>query len=639
MGFFTDKCANPECDNRVRKGSKFCNKCGSNAPLGLTKCGKCGTEVATGSKFCFKCGSNLVENTQAFLFDDRWARPDGDFAVRVDDQNVKGWLLKPLIIEHGTRALVFQQGEFKGEMPAGRYDMDGFIQRLANFGFDKNASVVIVDAGDITIDLENDNLYTAEKFKVGTQSRLVLQIENPEQFFVNLFKGRTRISVDEFERQLAGEVQMLLVGICAQYDAEELFANISIRNQIETTLREHLTKTLGRLGMQLVQMRFISFAGEAYEKLRAEKGQLSFDEQQAGLTEDRVKLNMKLRNVLTQDKMDEFRTPKDFENFVRQTEHELGLKQVIRDDEMARLRDRFGFERNRENLLREIELVGIKADEGRRQQFKEVLSQENQADERTMRELQRRLNATTNEGERQKIMLEIQRLARVQKIDLDNVEAERGMDRLDRMNKIDIGRQSGEQELYKDRIRTEQQVEADRLKSRSTATVEALLTIVDGPQGDRITKLEELRRKQNLTPEQMLALASEASPSAAAALAEKYKADGKTLVLDQVKQQLQDERNLTTGYADRMERLMQTALTQMGGVATTRARPVEPHQTVVTQGMNYGGGPVITGPGQQGGGMPQAGPGAAPGAANACKKCGAALAPGSVFCEQCGTKQ
>ena len=127
MGLFTDKCTNPECGQRVKKAAKFCPACGAPAPKGQTTCGACSADIRGGSKFCWRCGADLAAVRKPAILDDRWARDAGDFAVRVDDQDIQGWLRKPLIVEHGTRALVFQAGKFKGEAPEGRYDLGGFL--------------------------------------------------------------------------------------------------------------------------------------------------------------------------------------------------------------------------------------------------------------------------------------------------------------------------------------------------------------------------------------------------------------------------------------------------------------------------------------------------------------------------------
>lgn len=602
MGLFTNRCINPDCRHRVRKGSQFCPVCGSPAPKGLTVCGSCKAEVSSASKFCWRCGADLSKVAKPFIFDDRWARRPEDFAVRVDDQDVKGWLSKPLIIEHGTRALLFQAGKFKGEVGEGRYDIGGFLKRLNHFMIDLDTSVVLTDAGDVTIDLENAGLWTSDHFEVGTIGRLVLRIADADAMFVNLFKGANRIGVDDLEQQLAGETQMLLSGIVAGHKAEALFTDLDIRNQIESQLRETILPTLGRLGLELVQIRFISFAGEAYEELRQREGEV----QVAG---ERAKLNQRLRETLTQDRMDAFKNEKDFEDFVRQTEHELGLKDVIRQDELVRLGSRLVFDRDREAILHRIEIEGIENDEAREQAWKQLLADERERDELHRRDLDRQLAEAKSLAEKRRIELDIERLEHAE----DMRQAEDGIRLLRQVKDVEHEQAVRQQEL-----------EAKTLEARSKATAEALLSIVDGPVADRIAQLESLRARQNMSPDQILALAAEASPQAAEALARKYEADGRAgaELVEQLRQQLAQVRETDERHADRMERLTRVALSQMGDVAGTRARPVEPTQTVVAG--TGAGRPIVINP---------------PGSVGQCAHCGAGLEGDGQFCPQCGAKQ
>ena len=611
MGLFTNRCVNPECGHRVRKGSQFCPLCGVSSPKGLTKCGSCGSEVGTISKFCWKCGADLSRVAKPFVLDDRWARRTGDVAVRIDDQDIKGWLTKPLYIEHGTRALLFQKGVYKGELGEGRYDMGGFLKRLNHFLVDQATSVVLVDAGDVVVDIENGDLWTADQTELGTVERLVLRICDPEAMFVNLFKGRNRIGLEDLEAEVAGEVQMLLSGIVRQYEANVLFTDLGIRTRIEEQLRETVAATLKRLGLELVQLRFIRFWGEAYEALRRERGELRVEEQKADLTIQRTRLGQRLRENLTQDRMDAFKSEKDFEAFVRQTEHEMGLKGVIRQDEMDRLKQRFQFERDREGILRRIEIEGIASDERREQAWKELLAEERQRDEGHRRDLERQLETAKSEADKRKIGLEVERLEHAE----DVRQAEEGIRLLRQVKDVE----------HEEAVR-KQELEAKTLEARSRATAEALLSIVDGPAADRLVNLENLRRQQQMTPDQILALAAQASPEAARALAKKYETEGQMSAerIRMLEKQIADQRQMADDYANRMERLMQVALSQMGDVAGTRARPVEPRQTVVASGGI--GRPVVINPT---GGEP----------AGQCKHCGSPLQGDGTFCPQCGKKQ
>jgi len=579
--------------------------------------------VSSISKFCWKCGADLALVAKPVLADDRWARRPGEFAVLVADQDIKGWLAKPLIIEHGTRAMLFQAGKFKGEIGEGRYDMGGFFKRLVRLRPDLAASVVICDAGDVTIYLENGDLWTADTIEVGTAARLVLRIQDPDAMYVNLFKGRNCVGLDEIESQLSGEVQMLLSGIVAEHEAGELFTNVEARNVIEARLRETIGGTLKRLGLDLVQLRFISFEGEAYQEIRDEKAQLVREEGLVGVREGWTQLHMRLRDTESQDRMDECKSAADLKNFITQTAHEMQLKDLIRADEIERLVERFEFEHNRESILRRIEIQTIEDNAARDRAWLDLMAEERRTDEIHGRDLGRKLAEAKGERETAEIRVEISKLEHVERMRQrheeaiqEQTEAEYGLKNLEDITRI-----------KEDREDRKQKREEASLKARSEATAEALLSIVDGPAADRIVRMEELRSREKMSPEQMLAIAAKASPEAANALVAKYQAEGSVqdVMVEQLRVQIAQQQDISDKHADRLERVMQSALEQMGQVAGTRARPTDPAGQTVVAGGGMQTPVVINTPSSQ--------------PAAACRHCNAQLEAAGAFCPECGKKQ
>ena len=563
MGIFSDRCENSECRARVKKGAEFCSRCGMAAPQGMTRCGSCGSEVARTSQFCWRCGSDLGETATPILADDRWVRHAGDFAARFDNQDIKGWLTKPLVIEHGTKAMLFQGGKFKGELRDGSYDMGGFLKTLNHFMIDQDTSVVLIEAGDVTIDLESDDLWTKEKFQVGLTQRLVLRIADPDAMYVNIFKGSSRLTLESLRAELADEIQMLLSGIVAGLEAQRLFSDLAVRDEIEKALRESLAFTLGRLGLELIHLRFISFTGEMYEQLCSESGEVQ-------LAVERASLEARLRETMTKDKMDSFKSEADFKEFATQTAHEMGMKDVIRDGELQRLREKL----EAEALLHKLDSDGLTQEHNREQKKKDADTE----------------------------------------LDINQDKAAAGMDNLERMVEIQDNRKT-----------LKQQQEAQQLEDRGKATAEALISILDGPTGERIAKLEEARIQKELSPEQILAMVARDNPEAARALAKKYEADGlaSAELVGQMQSQLASQEKTAEAHADRLERMGQVAMEQMGHVAGVRARPADVPQTVVTGGSAVT--PVVVNPDRAGQAM--------------CKFCKSQLELGGDFCPSCGKKQ
>jgi hypothetical protein len=70
----------------------------------------------------------------------------------------------------------------------------------------------------------------------------------------------------------------------------------------------------------------------------------------------------------------------------------------------------------------------------------------------------------------------------------------------------------------------ELRTEAERLRLRGGASVQALLATLPGEQADRVLRLAELEMRRGLSEEQALAMVAEKSPEIAPAIAEALKA-------------------------------------------------------------------------------------------------------------------
>lgn len=605
MGLFTSKCVNPECVSRIRRGHKFCPKCGQGSPVGKVQCASCHHEMRASAKFCSYCGAALESGATPAFTSERWARAAGDFASRIDVPDVKGWLVKPLLVEHGTRALLFHEGVLVGEVTPGRYDMDGLLKRVGNLEVGRPTSIVLVDGGDVCLGLENGDLWTSDKCQVGTSLQLVVRVNVVDALFQNVIKGQARVLVDEIEEALAQEVQMVLAGLVGRFPAEALFPAMDARYEIEGELREHLRTTLSRLGLELVQLRFIDFVGEAYEELRQRQSSLQVDTAKTDVRAQRNILNQRIRELLTQDKMDAFSSEKDLGDFIRQTEHELGLKDVVREDELKRLGERFRFEGGRESVLRRLEIARIENDDRREQAWQQLRAEEEEEDERHKRRIDRELQTARSDEEKAKVQARIDETEHEQ----DLREARDGLDLLQKTK-----------DLEQAELDRESERKLKELKAFDEVDARALVAILDGPAAERVTRLEEFRVKKELSPEQLLAIAAETNPAAAQPLAAKYAAEGlaSAEVVRRLEQQVKDQREMSEGYADRMERIMQTGLEQMGRVASDRAESSQAPQVV---GVPLGGGErSVAG-------------------ASACSKCKNAIEASDSFCPQCGSRR
>lgn len=578
MGLFFDTCTNPECRRWVPKAARFCRHCGAPNESGKVLCWRCRTELSAASKFCYKCGADQSEQRDVSLIDGRWARGEDDLALRVEDVELGGFLKKGMIIEHGTEAAIFQRGRFVGVTGPGKYTVDSLLKRLTTLNRGLPASLLVYDAGDVEFVIDTDDLRSADGQSVSATYKVILRIADADGFAANMFKGRRVLRRSTLAGMISDELRQGLKEVVVGRRMDELFTDPGARKAVEEALRKSAAPMLARMGLEVVQLAFVDFFSPEYEAVLEKGGELSRAVKEGDIDVERLKLTQRLRREMTKDKIDAFASEKEFEDFVRQQEQELGLKDVIRGDEMARLGERFSQEREKESLLRSIEIEGIRGEDRRAQAREELLADEDRKDVTHERGQKRKVTEARTDDE----------VARLEaKRDLEEAEAA-----------VDLRRKSQA---------AEREHERELLEARSKATVEALMTIVDGPAADRLARLKEFETKSNLAPEQLLAIAAADNPEVARAYAQEKGIKDYEAILHK-------QEGIHREYADRMERMMQTALEQMGRVAAGKASA--PAMQAVFPG---GGRPVVMGGG-------------------ACKECGQAVAPGAAFCSNCGAK-
>jgi len=595
----------------VPKAAKFCRTCGTAAPDADTNCGGCGSVVASSSKFCWKCGSDLADQRKVPLFDNRWVRGEDDFAVRVDECDVQGFLAKGLIVEHGTQGLLFQQGRFCGCIEPGKYDANGFLKKVDHFNQTTPTSVVLVDVGDVELHLEAIKLYSAEHLEVDAIFKVVVRLQDPEAFCVNAFKGRNHLTVSYVGGSLADELRAALQAFVGTHSVETLYNNAGIRPELENQMQVQLEPILARLGVEIVQLRFVDFFCPTYDPVREQTAELFVDTRKAEVDIDHLKLTQRLRKEMSADKLHEIKSEKDLEGFVRQTEHELGLKDVIRADEMDKLSRQFAHVRNVELLTQQIEIEGMR-NEADREAARKTLTHK-------IEQFRQKRDAQRDDRIQE---ADTARSIRADDHDQDIKEAQDALKLRQQVEDQEHAQDQREQQLALDRQREELSIEADRLKIRSQASAEALMSILDSAGADKIAELEKLRISQSLTPDQIIAMTAVDSPEVARALAEKYKAEA--AMSDERFQQMEafvaQQQATAKDSADRMERMLEVSLQQMGLTASSRAQA--PSQTVVAPA---GGAPIVV-TGQQ------------PNTDMPCPECKARIPSDSQFCPECGKR-
>lgn len=624
-----------KCGKHVSSDAKFCVHCGGQLQAAFRGCPKCGEGTWSGDRFCRSCGYEVIQQrggSNRDIHANRWVRGPTDVARRVAVRDLEGLLRRVLFVDEGTQALILQEGRARGLLPPGRFTFSATQGLLSSVNLDSPTEAVLLDTGEISVPLRVADVLTLENIEVACRIEAAVRIEDPHALCVNVLKSRTHLSTVELGDHIAPEVHTAVGEFVRSYSVNDLLADRAMRGDFEDYLLDQVSRSLATAGLSVSRLKVVEFESKVFSDVRKDTGELSVREQRAAL-------NKRIRELLTQEKLDEFRSEEEFSDYLEQIQHEMGVKGVIREEEMLRILEDFRHNRDRKSLLQEFELMEL-ADEADIRREKILLEAEEVREEiRTGGRLGRDRQEAEAETDVYRIRSDQRRL--------DNeIEKEKALDGIELLARLKETKRKDKRERLA--------MEKERLEARSQATAEALLSIIDDGSGgagsaQKIAELEALRVKRLMTPDQMLALVAAEAPEAAQALAEKYKAEAKASE-ETLKIAMDHGREMREVYResqDRTERFTQTVLNQMGEVAKTRAQGPAPN-TVVTGGGGYGppvvvGGQGIAGPSNSppsaqnlppAAGRPVADKG---GGARSCPDCGKRAGASDTFCGNCGS--
>jgi hypothetical protein len=563
----------------------------------------------------------------------RWRRSGDEFARRIDAHELRGLLQRGLVIEPGTRALIIQGGALAAVVGEGAYDLN---QPLGGVDTATPATAILVDAGETPLALSYQGLTTREGLEAGVSLELVVRLIDPVALVTNLLHGRDRLFHADLAELLQSQTVNVIQARIKQTAAADVEGNLALKNALERDLATQINPSLARNGLELVEVRFAAFSTPALDAIRKRRAEAFLTEQKADDLEQRAVLNERIRATLSRDRLAQFTSSKDLEEYIRQTEHELGMKEVIRQAEMEDLRRTFeerhqDAEIARRHLLETLELEHRLAVLRKQQTFtdaqfehevrleRESLRARQEADWETFQhQLQKR------EAERADALKETRIKAEAVGVKIGLADQALAL----RRKKAEIDREEEEHRHERE------QVARDREAKRELEKIHALSQNEQARLAADLRKTEVLK---GMSVDQILALMGKDSPHLASALAERARAQAQAESDTSAELKALYEKILAGKEAetDRLERAMDRAMQSVervaaGATATERARKDEIKE-VVSQDMDRMADVAVA----------RAGTPAATGGRPAdvvCPQCKRQVHAGSRFCDHCGHK-
>ncbi|MCJ2520242.1 MAG: zinc ribbon domain-containing protein [Candidatus Thermoplasmatota archaeon] len=323
LGFGKRKCA--ECGSEIPANAKFCPNC--RAMVKEVNCAQCGAAVKPGFKFCGDCGAPVSGAYEKETGITKWERSPGEFAVRHEVGDIKGFFRKGIVVEQGTKAMFIQDGRLSGVLPAGKYDAGGVLQRLKDLNVSGSSSVTLVDESDVHLDLFVPDLMTKENVRVGAKARVTLQLSGPEIFNVNFMKSRQAVSTHDLVEALVGEAKNELQSKVREHSPDELEGNAELKKELQQDFEYGMRTSLERMGVKLVQVPYVDYVfGEKIEFLRDEMEKRYVEEKMADMEKARVREGLEIEGVERGFERDE-----DWKDFVQATEMKKEWDNVLLD--------------------------------------------------------------------------------------------------------------------------------------------------------------------------------------------------------------------------------------------------------------------------------------------------------------------
>ena len=260
----------PNCNAEVKQNADYCPDCGE--ALSAT-CPTCGESVPKGAEFCPSCGSEMgVEEHD----ENRWQLEPDVLGRRIDKGNMKagsllGWLTgrKKVVVEEGTKALVFKGGETVDEIGPGEYTVSSLTgrikDRVKSSGFslsDGDISVVLLKTTDTTTEVGFTGLRTSGEFEVDVTLETVFTVDDPEVFYREMVSGRSEVSVRELLDEMRGTVRNVLEAKLKKHDHDELYGNPQLVDEMEQDVEHRCRRTLEANGLRLVRIQSFDYEGD-----------------------------------------------------------------------------------------------------------------------------------------------------------------------------------------------------------------------------------------------------------------------------------------------------------------------------------------------------------------------------------------
>ncbi len=643
-------------DNSVNGGNK------------MKKCPNCGKELKDEAKFCSGCGykfpadaNDQTQNTAQSTADIskqasfiQWNVLPGQLALKIDSKEIASYgRVKGVVVQDGLRALFFVNGKITAELGSGSYEFKDFPDvKIAANGNDEekkqglistffnniknffknspqipanvqNVSIVLVRSTEFPLVFAIKDVATSGiRSEVGLH--LLCKISNINEFYAHELLDKTFVSFEAVKNKVEPLVKTILNSSLGSVTPDKVaLAGDSVLAALQTQIGQIYSY------VQVSKIISLTATNEELEKIRKMQEELYVSELElTELTKRNSFLNrlqdennaQALREARSQtdfqaamDKIDQDRELNDDERlkFSQMLEAQRLIREAKTQDEIDAAMAVF----EKSGMLREEELDNVRAQVEQNAALRDLSYEQalNLATLANEKELDRQRLQWEIEVGNSRLQNEIERQRMQAAYEDERRQKEMEMDKQEQLTQLELLRQAQAIRNEREDAEHKRQMESDAQK---------------------IAHEEEMRRMfQNMTAEQIVAANPDITPAAAAAMAEKFKAEAAAAANDKTAEMaMKQSADMQAFMQQQMQMMRDMAVAGMGMNAQNQQNMMAAKDAE----MNRFTGGVNNAVSSVAGALKTPNTVVQKSATSVCPSCGTPHEPGAIFCENCG---
>ncbi len=652
----------------------------------MKKCPNCGKELKDEAKFCSGCGYKFpvaqnadqanaasasaankadIEKQSSFI---QWNILTGQLGLKIDSREIASYgRVKGLVIQEGVKALFFINGKISAQLDAGKYEFKSFpdvsfkddteekkqgrvaafFNNIRNFFRStpqfpsnvQNVSVVLVRSTEFPLVFSVKDVATSGvRSEVGLH--ILCRVSNINDFYASMLLDKTFVSFESVKNQFEPVIKNVLNSALASFPADNL---AGAQDALLAALKTQVASIYSYFDVSKIIS--LTAQNEELERIRKMQEELYISELElTELTKRNSFLNrlqdennaQELREARSQvdfqaamDKIDQDRELNEDERlkFSQMLEAQRLIREAKTQDEIDAAMAVF----EKSGMLREEELDNVRAQVEQNAALRDLSYEQalNLATLSNEKELDRQRLQWEIEVGNQRIQNELERQRMQAAYEDERRQKEMEMDKQEQLTQLELLRQAQAIRNEREQAEHERQMEANAQK---------------------IQHEEEMRRMfQNMTAEQIVAANPDITPEAAAAMAEKFKAEAAAAANDKTAQMaMKQSADMQAFMQQQMQMMRDMAVAGMGMNAQNQQNMMAAKDAEMNRfagGVNNAVSSVagaLKNPNtvvQRTAGSPVVEPVETTSAksAHVCPGCGTPYADGAIFCENCGT--